>query len=486
MIRAYQVKGNHWLAPREVEDAVYPFMGPDKSADDVEHARAALQKVYEAKGYPTVAVLIPEQSVDGGIIRLEVQPQVIGKVTVTGTSNAAKLLSMAPSLRSGEVPNFQAVQKDVIALNSSPGRQVTPDIKAGDAPGTIDVNLKVDETTAWHGSAEVNNYNSPQTTELRVGSTLRYDDLWGRGDSISLSGQTAPERTQDATVASANYLAHLGPLQLLAYYVHSDSNIGIVGGTTVIGKGDMGGLRVIVPLGQAPGFYHSLTAGIDYKDFGESVALGADRSSAPLKYFPFTLAWRGDWSSERAKSYLSASGTFNIRELGDGLDRFNYKRYQASPNFSLVKVEGATTRDTWEDLQVYLHMSGQWSDSPLVSNEELSVGGQDTVRGYYESETLGDYGIAGQLELRSPALFKHLGPLDELRLLAFYDEGYSGIHAPLNGQDNHSWLASSGGGLRIKLSKHFNGSLDTGVPLRAGPSSHSHVAFFRFRVWGEF
>jgi hemolysin activation/secretion protein len=198
------------------------------------------------------------------------------------------------------------------------------------------------------------------------------------------------------------------------------------------------------------------------------------------------LSWRGDWTGEHNKSYLSVSGIFNIRELGDGLDRFDFKRLGASPNFSYVRSEGATTQDIWDDFQLYLHISGQWSDSPLISNEEFSVGGSETVRGYYESETLGDFGIASQFEARTPALLRHFGPLDELRVLAFYDEGYSGIHDPLTDQNNHYWLASTGGGLRLKLFNHLNGSLDTGIPLREGPSSHSRVAFFRFRVWGEF
>ncbi len=51
MIRAFQVKGNQWLAAREVEDLVSSLYGADRTADDVEKARAALQKAFEARGY---------------------------------------------------------------------------------------------------------------------------------------------------------------------------------------------------------------------------------------------------------------------------------------------------------------------------------------------------------------------------------------------------------------------------------------------------
>jgi hemolysin activation/secretion protein len=486
LIRAFQVKGNRWLPPSEVEDLVYPYMGPDRTADDVEKARVALQGAFEKKGYATVSVTLPEQSVDSGIIRLEVESQAIGQVTASGTKHPNKVLAQAASLQPGEVPNFKAVQADVVALNMSSDRRVTPEVKAGAAPGTVDVNLKVEQSSPFHGSLELNNYSSPSTSNLRLSGTLRYDDLWGRGDSISVSVQTPPRREKDGTVVSANYLAHLGKLQALAYYVHSDSDIGIVGGTTVIGKGDLAGMRLILPLSQSESFYQSLTAGIDYKNFKEDVALGADRSSAPIEYFPVTAGWRGDWTSGHNKSFLSLSATLGLRGLGDDQAVFDFKRYKARPNFFYLRGEGSVTQDIWRSFQLYGHLTGQYSDNPLVSNEEFSIGGSDSVRGYLESETLGDSGVAGQFELRSPALLKGLPLLDELRLLGFVDSGYSRINFPLAGQIDHQWLSSVGGGVRIKFRKYLNGSVDVGVPLKDGPDTRSGDVFTRFRIWGEF
>ena len=58
-----RVKGNTLLDPKELGRTVYPFLGPKKTIDTVESARAALEKVYQGKGYQTVAVDIPEQDV---------------------------------------------------------------------------------------------------------------------------------------------------------------------------------------------------------------------------------------------------------------------------------------------------------------------------------------------------------------------------------------------------------------------------------------
>jgi hemolysin activation/secretion protein len=492
MIRAFQVKGNHWLAPGDVEEIVYPFMGPGKTAQDVEHARAALQKAFETAGYATVAVFIPEQSVDTGVIRLEVQPQSIGRVTVTGKGDRSRLLAQAPSLRPGTVPNFQAVQRDVVALNQQADRRVTPEVTAGQAPGTIDVNLKVEQSPPWHGSLEFNNDRSPDTTPYRVLGTVTYADLWGHGDSVSLSAQTAPERPSDATVFSANYLTHVGRVQLLGYYVYSDSDIAVVGGTTVIGKGNMAGVRLILPISQSSGFYQSFTAGIDWKDFGENVRLGADTSNSPITYFPVTLGWRGDWTGKISKSDLSITTAFGLRGLGDDQAAFDAKRFNASPSFFVLKGEASHTQDlpSLGDAQAYVHVSGQWSADPLVSNEEFSIGGLSTVRGYDESELLGDYGAAIQTELRTPNLVSSWSPAawlkpDELRVHAFIDAGWEGIHDPLPGQTGSAWLSSVGLGATARLG-HANGVVEVGEPLVAGPNTKIKTIFARFRLWGDF
>ena len=46
---------------RAIEEAVYPYLGPQKTLVDLEGAREALQKRYQALGYQSVFVELPEQ-----------------------------------------------------------------------------------------------------------------------------------------------------------------------------------------------------------------------------------------------------------------------------------------------------------------------------------------------------------------------------------------------------------------------------------------
>ena len=53
-IREYRIEGARRLKNLEVEEAVYPFLGPGRTPADVELARVALEKVYRDKGFQTV------------------------------------------------------------------------------------------------------------------------------------------------------------------------------------------------------------------------------------------------------------------------------------------------------------------------------------------------------------------------------------------------------------------------------------------------
>ncbi|ATQ44569.1 ShlB/FhaC/HecB family hemolysin secretion/activation protein [Caulobacter mirabilis] len=485
-VRAFQVKGNTVLPSDAVERAVYPFMGPDRTADDIEAARAALQKVYEDRGYIAVSVFIPEQSVETGILQLEVAEQTVGQVVVQGARNAEAVRTQAPSLTPGVTPNLPAFQRDVIALNQNPTRRVTPELKAGAAPGTLDVVLTVEEASGWHGSFEWNNYYSAATSELRAAASIRYDNPFGP-DSLSFSAQTAPRRTEDGTVFSANYMRRLRVgTQAMAYVVHSDSEIAVVGGTNVIGKGDLIGLRLIQSLGGGDGFYHSLTAGLDWKNFKEDVILGSDRAAAPIEYFPITASWRGDWSGDTRRGDLTLTGVMGLRGVGDGRDVFDAKRYNARPSFFVSKLEGSYQEELPHEMRMAARFTGQWTDRPLISNEQFSLGGQNTVRIYRESEAMGDYGLAMQWEVSSQPLLADLRGVDELRVYGFWDVGFAGIHDPLPGQRRSSQLASMGVGVHGRILKHLNGQVDVGTPLISMPGRTAGSVSVSFRIWGEF
>ncbi len=187
MIAAIDVSGVSILPAEMLERVIYPFLGPDRTSDDVEAARKALQDAYSAQGYESVSGryprLQPAQTFAEGVVQLKVTEAAVGNVKVTGSKHHSSELvrEQLASIEAGKPLNLKTLQADLADANRYPDRQVSPSFLPGKEPGTIDVDLKVKDSLPFHGSIEINNDHSPSTRPLRLIGSVRYTDLWRIG-----------------------------------------------------------------------------------------------------------------------------------------------------------------------------------------------------------------------------------------------------------------------------------------------------------------
>lgn len=490
-INEYYVEGNTVLSEAEIERAVYPFLGPDRTLDDVEKARAALQKVYEAKGLKTVLVDIPQQNVVGGRVRLAVTEAKIGQVAISGGKHTSdeQVTRALPAVQPGSVPDLNAFSSQLTALNSrSADRQVTPELKAGVEPGTVDVALKVEDKLPLHGGIELSNRYSRDTKPLRVQANLRYDDLWGLGHSISGFYAVAPERRSDSEVFVGSYGLPLGDqLRLDVTGLISNSNVATVGGTTVLGDGQSVTAVLTRTLGGSAGLYQRITASFAYKDFKEDVRFGNATDKAPITYFPISLGYVGSWTTEQGTLGFDLTGTFAFRGLGSSPGAFDYKRYRATGGFAYLHGGVNYLYNLPRGAQLYTSVEGQIANEPLISNEQIAAGGAGSVRGYLQSEAIGDNGLLSSIELRSPNFARITGGLaEELRAIAFVDASRVWIIDALPDQASSYGLISAGAGLRLKLFGHVSGDVDFAFPLKSNGVTQVGDTRVHFRLSTDF
>lgn len=492
-VREYRVEGSKRLEKIRVEEAVYPFMGPGRTPDDVEQARLALEKIYHEQGFQTVSVSIPEQDPRRGIIRLQVSEGKVGRLRVKGAQwfLPSRIRSEVPSMAEGQVPNLDQVGKEMIALNRMADRRVTPDLRPGVEPGSVDIDLTVEDTFPLHGSLELNNRYSADTTPLRLNGALSYGNLFQLGHTLGANFQVAPENKEDALVYSAYYLARASDtMSLMLTGTKQDSDISTLGGAAVAGKGEIVGLRAMVDLPNAEKFFHNFNFGIDYKNFAEDIVIGKDTISAPIEYYPLSANYAASWIAEKSFTELNTSLNLHLRGMGSDTADYEEKRFNASGNFIYLRGDLAHTRDLKGGAQAFGKIQGQIAGQPLINSEQISGGGLGTVRGYLEATALGDNGIFGTVEYRTPTLIGRgdtsPNPADEWRFHAFADVGMVGIYDPLSGQKNRTGLSSIGLGSRIQVRKHYHGSVDVAVPLLEQPNADDGDIRITFRGWADF
>jgi hemolysin activation/secretion protein len=488
----FRVEGVHHLGDRDLHAAVEPFLGPGRDLEDVEKARAAVEKAYSDKGYLAVTVAIPPQTVRDGVVTLQVTEGRIGHLRVSRTEwfSPFDIRKQAPSVAEGTVPNLNDIVRDIAALNQLPDRRVTPALRAGEAPGTIDVDLNVQETLPLHGSLELNNRYSANTTPLRVNGSIRYDNLWQAGHTLGFAFQIAPQRLADGEVFSVFYNARIPGIPWLGFGLNAviqDSDVSTLGSVAARGKGQIVGLRANFTLPGSTGFYQSLSAGIDYKHFAEGLTLGADRIDTPITYWPVTAQYGASWTGDISQTMVTATLVTDMRGLSSNAVEFDAKRYKSSGAFVYLRGEVSHTEGFASGLQLFGKAQGQISGDPLVASEQYTVGGVDSVRGYLEVTAAGDFGAAGTLEARSPSVLSWMtSPAqNDWRFHVFTDAGWAGIFAALPGQLDHTGIWSAGAGTRIRMLGHLGATLDVGLPLLSSPTTERFHPRIQFRVWGD-
>jgi len=514
-IREFRVAGAKTLPRIEVEEAVYPFLGPGRTFADVTKAAEALQKVYQDKGYKTTQVVVPVQTGQGGIVRLQAVEGRVGALRVTGAQYflPSRIKEQARSLAEGKVLNFNDVTREVVALNQLADRKVEPKLTPTGEPGVFDIDLQVKDKLPVHGRFELNNRRTVNTTPLRANASLSYGNLWQRGHSVGLSMQISPEDISEVNVLSGFYIWRFTDpdwLSVLVSGTKQDSDVSTLGSAAVLGKGEIIGLRALATLPGTDNFFHSLSLGFDYKHFNQTLRSGSTSDVTPVSYYPLTASWDGSYFRRKEKTYgdrkvneivgtteMNAGLTMNLRGLGSSISSLDRNRFGSNGNFFYFRGDLAHTEKLRRDWELYLKGQGQASDQPLLNSEQAAGGGIGTARGYLEAEAVGDNSLFGTVELRTPSLLATKKKRDEpegpdnrtgneWRFYGFFDAGTITLHEALAEQISSYKLASIGIGTEVQLNNHFHGVVELALPLTGVTDTRAHEARVNFRLWADF
>jgi hemolysin activation/secretion protein len=124
----------------------------------------------------------------------------------------------------------------------------------------------------------------------------------------------------------------------------------------------------------------------------------------------------------------------------------------------------------------------QVADGPLLSSEEMGLGGAHFLRAFDYRERSGDRGVAGSLELRFDLkdVARHV---DNVQFYGYIDAGrVTNFGTGFGGGS----LASAGGGVRFDFAKSWDLGLEVGIPLTAGAGNANPDPRFSFTLRSRF
>ncbi|HEX9023182.1 MAG TPA: ShlB/FhaC/HecB family hemolysin secretion/activation protein [Geobacteraceae bacterium] len=473
-ITEFKVEGNTIFTSERLLLLLDDFIGPRKTAGDVEKARETLEKFYHDEGYPSVIANIPEQKVEEGIVRLQLIESKISATRLTGNRHfsTAQIMDKLPSLAPGTVIYAPDVEKEIGRVNRNQDLKVVPSaMTPGKDLGTIEVDLKAEDHLPFHGSIEVSNRSAHDTTPLRINMGAHYDNLWGLEHSLSLQYQFSPQKFNEVEVVSASYMLPAPwyrDSNIVVYGVYSNSNTRFGDSFNTLGKGDVIGVRYVFSFTPYKSFTSTAILGFDYKNFDESTSQGTSQAvTSPVEYMPLSLVYSGSLLDSTGTTLFNVGFNMAFRGLIAREQAFDDKRFKARSNYFYAALGVERRQKLPYGAGLNVKLDGQIADQPLISNEQYAAGGMDNVRGYKDSEIMGDSAFHGMIELVSPNLAPNVG-LSERFLITpyiFYDFAVVMVKDPLPGQDNVMDLEGGGFGIRGALFKDLEFQADCALAL---------------------
>jgi hemolysin activation/secretion protein len=474
-ISRFDVSGNTLLPIAEVQAAVAPYTGPGRDFGDVQRALEALEALYHARGWQVVTVQLPEQELNGGVVRLNVVQTRLSRVTVSGNRffSDGNVLAGLPTLQPGRTPNLQDVSANLRLVNDNPAKKLKLNLAGAERDDEVEARVEVVDERPWRVVFSADNTGTEATGKTHAGVMLQHANLWGRDHVGSIQYTTTAERPDRVAVWSAGYhipLYALGDaVDLFASYSNVDSgsvNAGIFD-LAVSGKGAVYGARYTHALAKRDSLASNLVYGIDYKAYKNNVVFGGQDFGNDVTVHPLSIGWTGSAAMADGEASFALTLLQNIAGGSRGGSRdVAAVRANAKASYTMLRFSAALSNVIAGDWQTRVLLNGQATGDALVPGEQFGAGGATTVRGFGERDLAVDSGVVSNIELYTPNLCTRA--FWQCRLLGFYDSAWGQRNHMLPGELRRTAISSVGLGLRFALGASASVQLDYGHGIHAG------------------
>jgi hemolysin activation/secretion protein len=432
-ISTYIVEGATLLSKEELNTALAPFVGKSKDFSDVQLALEAVEAAYAKRGYTAVQVLLPEQELEKGRVRLRVVEARFGLVVVKGQKYFSEegVHNALPSVRQGNIPRTAQIGRELKLANENPARQLNVVLKAGKKDDQVDAEVQVTDQKPSSFGMSFDNTGTTETGHTRLGLFYRNANLQNADQVGTVQLQVSPQHMNRVRVFGGGYKIPLyasgDSVEFFGGYSSVNSMVG--GLTNFQGGGVLLNARYNHSLERMGMFDPTLTYGFDWRDF-KRIEQTQPAVSAPPLYneiivTPFSLGYAAQGKGERSDTNFNIDLFANVALTGKG-KKADFASYDQSgltkpeSNYRIVHYGASHVQAVGGDWQARGALTGQWTHNVLVLGEQMRLGGMNAVRGFTEGSEAGESGTRGTLEGYTPEM---TGGAVKTRALAFIDAG---------------------------------------------------------------
>lgn len=478
-IGAITVEGAPDVPAEAFATALEPFMGKKLTTPDLSNLCHAIANVARARGYSFASAYIPPQQLALAMLRVTLDEGVVKSVRIVGSSN--RQLAATMNRLSGHAPTTREIEQQVFLASDIPGVTLKRiRFVRENGAGVLVVEAR---QTRLKGVVSLDNGGTselgPERVSLSVGATSVLRD----GDALTVSAVATPIKPKELGFVALKYDL---PLDADGTVVSGSAGYGHTKPGADLAEFDVTGdsynlsLSISHPFARGRNTSFWISAGLDYLASRQSVygvRINDDKLAiAWLSMMGKTKLLRGRLRSEL--TLTQGLPIFGATLLGDPMA----SRWNASEAFTKAVLGAEWTGQIDETLGLRLATRAQIASGPLLSAEQLTLGGSQFGRAFSASTLSGDEGVVGLIELRSD-INHPVKWLDWVQPYVFADGGRVMY---LGGDQGGGTLLSAGGGVRARVGKtYFN--LESAIPLTANPiENDDHKPRINFQVAKSF
>ncbi len=487
--------GNTIFKEKELEKYFLPILGKEIYLSDVFSAVDEINKMYYTNGYFTSYAYIPAQRIENSTISINIVEGRIGEIAINGNTRSKdsyirdSLLS-ANGLKEGGIFNVNNVKKSLNEINSKNYLKGQISIEESSKADTSDIKLDMAERYPLSFNATWDNGGNRLVGRQRSIMILSQDNLFGLGHSI-YGGSVLSRGT---TGALAGYKMPIGKHGTELQFDYSFAKVNLLdeyAANDIKGKAQTFSTRIVQPLFKTENTDLKTDLGIDF--------VGANSmeyaTNTQLSNYKLTVLRHGLNLLKYDHSGLFLSrleSSFGLPILGATENTgsyFNNDTTNAQSVFFKIKLDLTRLQSLPKDCYGIFRISSQYTPNNLFPAEQMYYGGVGSVRGFEPGSVLGDIGINGTLEVRTPVPYlrillpKKLKKYDKkVRLGFFYDWGvFRQQNSGVAIQASSNLLQSVGSGIHFNITDSTVASFEIGIPI-SGSLYREQSARFHFSI----
>ena len=440
------------------DQVIESFLGKETTNDDLAKLAQEIATIARDNGMVLAEAHVPEQDIEMGIVKVVLSTGVIDEVRIEGSSNRALRKLLDPL--AGNVALQKDLERRLILASNIPQVWVkrTELIQEG---GRRILLVQAAERKKVRGQVVVDNFGSKRVGPLRARVNVETVALLDDSDNLSVTLRTNPSDPGELVAASTVYGIGLNNNGTRAEVTTAWSKGGV---DPQFGFGRRDGTSSYASLSLNHPLRRSRTDNIWVDGQFEYLNIEQESFGALLQSDTVvTLSVGLSASTKVAGGWMRAGtqirqglGVFGAKSSGDPLS----SRFDADGKFTSGRAWISWTGKPVDEVTLRLAVSGQVASEPLLSSEEVGLGGAFLGRGFEFYERSGDHGVMGLAEI-GYEFSKPFSWMKRLQPYAFIDGGYVGN---LNGGYGSGTLMSAGGGVRADIGR-LGVQLETAVPV---------------------